>query len=303
MWTTALELDHQMRRSAGSPEALRNAIRRGADLQVMSAFHHDEHVDTSSRNHELVEEAMDMRATFLVDDRWCAGAQTLRQPVELPANFGPRPSLSLFLYNEDGGQAVARPYLDGPPVSGPRREAAPQAYPDMPRYHEYSRFDDDTNAPSSNFVYDFAYLRFRVLDDYREVLAHDEQGRVTGGSMAALVEAFRNGAEGKVAIRGLCGELTPQGEPNLDSEVFIHLGSCYFYTSQQLFIAGTHPLLRVQPGIPVRFRSGNWDYGWCIVRTDGYVAQLIYDPYSLQAHRGTGRYAMRWFFRTLDGSK
>ncbi len=190
MWTTALELDSCLQRTAGSSTVLRDAVRRGADLQVMSAFYHDEHVDTGSRQHELVEEAMDMRATFLVEDRWCAGAQTLRQPVELPADFGPRPSLSLFLYNEDGGQAIARPYLDGPPAAGPREEAAPLTYPEMPKYREFSRYDDDTNAPSSNFLYHFEYLRFRVNDDYREVLSHDENGVVTGGSMDELAAAF-----------------------------------------------------------------------------------------------------------------
>ena len=297
MWTTALELNGRMQRTAGSPEALRDAIRRGADLQANSAFYHDEHVDTDSSQHELVEEAMDMRATYLIDDRWCAGAQTLRQPVELPADFGPRPSLSLFLYNEDGGQAIARPYLDGPPATGQRNEAPPADYPEMPKYRETSRFDDGTNAPSSNFVYHFEYIRFRVRDDYREVLAHDENGTITHGSREELARAFRAGSEWKVAIRGLCGELTPAGQPALDSEVFIHLGSCYFYTEQQLFIAGTHPFLRVQPRIPIEFNSGNWDYGWYIVRTDGYAAKMIYDPYSLQPRRETGRYAMRWFCR------
>jgi hypothetical protein len=303
MWTTALELDSRLQRTAGSSTVLRDAVRRGADLQVMSAFYHDEHVDTGSRQHELVEEAMDMRATFLVGDRWCAGAQTLRQPVELPADFGPRPSLSLFLYNEDGGQAIARPYLDGPPMPGPREEAASLAYPEMPKYREFSRFDDGTNAPSSNFIYHFEYLRFRVNDDYREVLSHDEKGVVTGGSMEELAAAFRRGAEWKVAIRGLCGELTPPGHSVQDSEVFVHLGSCYFYTDQRLFIAGTHPTLRVQPQMPLRFRSGNWDYGWYIVRTDGYVAKLIYDPYTLEPRRETGRYAMRWFCRRTQGEK
>ena len=72
-----------------------------------------------------------MRATYLVDRRWCAGITTLRQPVELPIGFGPRPSLSLFLYNEDGGQAIARPYLDGPPVLGKKGPSPPADHSSM----------------------------------------------------------------------------------------------------------------------------------------------------------------------------
>ena len=51
---------------------------------------------------------------------WVAGVMTQRQPIECPTGFGPRPSLSLFLYNQDGHQAIARPFLDGhvPPPGG-----------------------------------------------------------------------------------------------------------------------------------------------------------------------------------------
>lgn len=43
---------------------------------------------------------------------------TLRQPIELTEGFGERPSMSFFLYNQDGRQAIARPYLDGGGVTG-----------------------------------------------------------------------------------------------------------------------------------------------------------------------------------------
>jgi hypothetical protein len=46
----------------------------------------------------------EFRVTYLLDDSWSAGIMTLRQPVELPEGFGPRPSLSCFLYNQDGSQ-------------------------------------------------------------------------------------------------------------------------------------------------------------------------------------------------------
>lgn len=41
-----------------------------------------------------------------------AGSMISRQPVERPEGFGPRPSRSCFLYNQDGSQAIACPYLD-----------------------------------------------------------------------------------------------------------------------------------------------------------------------------------------------
>src|SRR5262245_5574744 len=95
-WREVLSLDGRQRIIAGSPEQLRAAIARGADLRIYSEFRHNEHIDLRSTSNELVRETMDMRATYLVDARWCAGIITLRQPVELPIGFGPRPSLSLF---------------------------------------------------------------------------------------------------------------------------------------------------------------------------------------------------------------
>src|SRR4029077_16883992 len=124
-------------------------------LRIYSEFYHDEHIDPGSSNHELVQESMDMRATYLVDDRWAAGILTLRQPVELPDRFGPRPSLSLFLYNEDGQQAIARPILAGPPSTGAPGPSPLADHSHMPKYHELDRWDGGTNAPSSNFIYDF----------------------------------------------------------------------------------------------------------------------------------------------------
>src|SRR5262245_46568638 len=100
-WRLVLTLDRERRAIGGSTADLRQAIRSGADLRIYSEFYHDEHIDTGSDNHDLIQESMDMRGTYLIDERWAAGVLTLRQPVELPDRFGPKPSLSLFLYNED----------------------------------------------------------------------------------------------------------------------------------------------------------------------------------------------------------
>ena len=60
---------------------------------------------------------------------------SLRQPVELPSGFGPRPSMSYFLYNEDGTQAIARLHLDGAPAVGVPGPAANTDIGGMAKYH------------------------------------------------------------------------------------------------------------------------------------------------------------------------
>lgn len=131
----ALSLDAERRVRDGSFEALADAIRRGADLHIGTEFRHNEHVDTSSDNPEVVRELAEFRTTFLIEDHWSAGIMTLRQPVSLPDEFGPRPSMSFFLYNQDGTQAIARPHLDGVTGAGATGAAPIDSHPDMPKYH------------------------------------------------------------------------------------------------------------------------------------------------------------------------
>jgi len=279
----------------GSFAALADAIRRGADLRIATEFRHNEHIDTASDNPELVREVAEFRLTYLLEDRWSAGIMTLRQPVDLPEGFGPRPSMSFFLYNQDGRQAIARPYLDGRPATGARGPAALDDHGDMARYHQHDSWDAGTNAPSSNFVYDFDHYQFWVYDRWREVLSHAADGRVLAGSLDELAEAFTRGCAIKLGIRGLCADLAEQSAGALEHEVFVHAGSCYYYTERRLFMTGTHPLARVRPAIPLRYTSGGWDFGWLMARTDGHVARWLCDPYTLTFHKSAGRYAMRWF--------
>ena len=296
-WQHVLTLDVARNVVAGSPQALREAISRGADLRIYSEFRHNEHIDTTSSNDELVQETMDMRATYLIDGRWCAGIITLRQPVELPHGFGPRASLSLFLYNEDGRQAIARPHLDGPPLLAERGNSPAADHDGMPNYREFDRWDDGTNAPSNNFVYDFDTLRYFVRDDWQLVLHHADDGEVLFGSRENVADAFTSGVEWKLGIGGVCRDLASSGQTALPHEVFIQAGSCYLYTQQRLLIAASHPVARVRPEIPLRYETDAWDYAWLVARTDGHVAQLAYDPYTLQPSRTSGRHEMRWFCR------
>ena len=98
-WNFALELNESRQIQRGSPQDLTDAIRRGADLRVMTEFLHGEHVDTTSDSDELIREVCDFQITYLLDDRWVAGIMQLRQPIDLPVGFGIRPSMSYFIYN------------------------------------------------------------------------------------------------------------------------------------------------------------------------------------------------------------
>ncbi|MBP90027.1 MAG: hypothetical protein CMJ64_25520 [Planctomycetaceae bacterium] len=293
-WQCVYSLDAHRRPDSGSADELAPAIRAGADLRVGTGFRHNEHIDPTSESDELIREVMDFRITYLIEDRWVAGIENLRMPVALPDGFGPRESMSFFLYNQDGHQAIARPLLDGRPATGQPGTSPINDWPDMPKYHELESFDAETNAPSSNFVYDFEYIQFMVRPSWREVLAHDAEGTVIEGAVDELAEAFTRGAEVKVAIRGLCDDLMGDRTTTVDHEVFIHLGACYYYTKRRLFMASANPVVRTRPSIPLGYGSNSWDFGWLMPRTDGLVARWLCDPYALKFRRDSQQYAIRW---------
>lgn len=296
-WQPALQLDSQRNIIGGSEVALADAIRRGADLRIYTEFRHNEHTDTESENNELIEEVSEFGVTYLIRDEWVAGIMSLRQPIALPDGFGPRPSMSFFMYNQNGQQAIARPYLDGGEVTGQIGESGPVAPPDMPKYHAQSGFDAGTNAPSSNFIYDFETYRFFVRDDWQEVLSHDSSGAVVSGSIVALQEAAADGCQLKVGVRDLCADLhdTPGEVPG--HEVFVQCGPCYFFTGGQYMCAGSHPVIRSRISTPMLYGSQTWDFGWLMPRSDGHLVFRRCDPHTLQFADTPGRYALRWFAR------
>jgi len=294
-WTCALGLDNRRRITTGSTRQLADAIRQGADLRIGTQFRHNEHIDITSDSDEMVNEVAEFAVTYLVDDRWTAGVMSLRQPVDLPTGFGPRPSMSYFLYNEDGGQAIARLHIDGVPADGEPGPSEPlEASDDMPKYHAQDGWDGETNAPSHNFVYDFESFSYFVCDRWQEVLAHDATGDVQSGSIEALAEAFSEGQALKVGVSGLCADLH-EGDDAMAHELFVEIGSGYYYTTQSLFIAGSHPIVRVRPDVPMRYQSRGWDAGWLVLRTDGTVVYRRCDPYSLAFEDRTQSCSVRWF--------
>lgn len=294
-WRSVLELHPDRSIASGSPAALCEAVRRGADLRIYTEFRHNEHIDTASNSRELIQEFAEFRCTYLVENRWTAAAMTLRQPIQLPDGFGPRPSMSFFLYNQDGRQAIARPHLDRPPQPAPLGPSPPEAQLDMPRYHEQDRWDAQSNAPSSNFVYEFDVFRYFVNEKWQEVYAHTADGDAVSGSLAALHQAFEQGREVKLAIQAACADLADDPRAAPDHELIIQAGPCYHYTERNLFIAGSHPVVRVRPAIPLQYTTRGWDFGWLLARTDGLVEQLLYDPYTLTPRRSGSHHAIRWF--------
>ena len=167
---------------------------------------------------------MDFRIVYLLKDYWVAGVQNLRMPVSLRKGFGPRESMSFFLYNQDGHQAIARPYLDGRVSTGEIGPSPTDDHWDMPKYYELDRWDVETNAPSSNFIYAFDVYRFFVCDQWEEVYAHDADGNPQYGSIENLADASMEGCEIKVAISGLCCRLNTVDDA-MEHQVFVHGGS------------------------------------------------------------------------------
>ena len=294
-WECVLQLNAAREVIGGSQAALFDAVSNGADLRIYTEFLHNEHVDVTSSNGELVQEVAEFAVTYVVDDRWVAGLMNLRQPVQLPDAFGPRPSMSFFLYNQDGTQAIARPFLDGFPVAAPGSSASAEPAEQMPKFHLLDQSDIGTNAPSENFVYDFEVYRYLVRPAWREVLCHDAAGRVERGTLAELVDAFKSGSAIKVAVSGIADRLCGEGSPSTTHEVLVQVGSAYYYTETGLFVAGTHPLIRVKPGVPLRYTSGGWDFGWLIVRSDGQLVYRRSAPYTLATNDEELQGAVRWF--------
>ena len=60
-WTSALKLDTNRQVIDGSSKALADAVRDGADLRIYTEFCHNEHIDVTSDNDELIREVAEFR--------------------------------------------------------------------------------------------------------------------------------------------------------------------------------------------------------------------------------------------------
>jgi hypothetical protein len=287
-WETILELDSNRKVVFGGEKALAEKVRKGCDLRVATVFRHNEHVDPASSNDELIEETGDFSQSVLLNGCWSAAFMTLRQPVSIPAGFGKIPSLSLFLYNQNGQQAMARLSFAGkieePAVSEPEN---------MPKMHVQGIFDNASTGLSKNFIYDFDEYRFLVNDSWTEIYSNSCFGECNGGNIDELGLLCRQGYKIKVSVSGL---FTYQwGGGDIGDEIFIHGGSSYYYTKQKLMILNTHPFVSVPPGMPLLYSSEKWSYGWLIVRSDGYSVIRSYNPFTCKFADYETRFSIRWF--------
>jgi hypothetical protein len=303
-WTTALELRPDRSVSAGSKDALVAALARGADLRMYTEFVFEEHIEPGWTGDPglrgPIREVIDFRETIVVDGRHSAGMTTLRQPLHPPFGFnGTDPKMAFFFYTSDGDQARANVLLGGAAAAGePGTRVVNPTPADMPKMSPEEAFDLDTLGPSRNFVYDMETYRYVVRDDWEELLAHDSDGTVVRGSVDAIEEAQIAGRELKVAIRGLGAELARSvGLPDLDHEVISHLGSGFFHIGPRLYNALTHPIVRLAPAIPLRYRTGGWDVVWVHQRTDGQATVRRLDPYTHAWTDTRARFGARWFAR------
>lgn len=304
-WTNVLELAPDRSVRAGSREALAAAIGRGADLRVYTEFLFEEHITPGGTGDDRllgpIREVIDFRETVLVDGTHVGGITTQRQPLEPPFGFNGRdPKMSFFLYTGDGDQALANLVLgahDGGVEPGARTVEPTPA--DMPKMGPQEFFDVGTSGPARNFVYDMEVYRYFVRDDWEEVLAHDADGTVRGGSFDALEAAQIAGREIKVGIRDLAADLAPDagGDAALHHEVFTPVGSGFLHVRARWYDALTHPLVRVAPAIPLRYGSGGWDVAWVFLRTDGLATVRRLDPYTRGWEDRPARLACRWFAR------
>ena len=290
-WVRKLEMNEGREITNGSFEDLAAAANNGDDIRCYTTFDYGEHMASPGSDVGWVEEMMNFGVIYLLEGSRIAGIETTRYPADCSLGFQPDPSLSFFLYNDNGQFGIARPFLDG------RKSKAELGEHSIPKYTSLGTFDNGTSCPSENATYEFGEYAWWTKDDWQEVLSVGPKGSVLGGSLEELWNAFRSGKEIKVAVKQLCDFLALQGEQAIEHEVFVCLGPIYAHRDQGFLGGESQPIVRVLPDTPLEYRSGNWNYGWILPRTDGVVHQLVIDPYTNKFNRIKGRHSIRWFVR------
>lgn len=297
-WTCVQELDANRHPVTGSDRAVSEAVARGADLRVYTEWRFEEHVapdlNRPAETDEcgLMQEVIDFRQTIFVEPSYAVGVTTLRQAILPIAGFNPQgvPRMSFFMYDVQGRQRCANVLLDD--NAAPAEAGNVRIMPmrdDMPLMSEVELHDENTKAPSTNFIYRMERYRYFVRDDWREVLAHDATGEVASGSFEALHTAHHAGCDLKVAIRNLAGGDT--------HEIISPVGTSWVHTTRAALESLTHPLVRVRGATPLKYSSGNWDVAWIFVSTTGKATVRRLDPYRRVFVDEATQLACRWFAR------
>ena len=161
------------------------------------------------------------------------------------------------------------------------------------KFHLIDSHDSLTNAPSSNYLYEFGHVRWRVRGGWREIFSAEADGTARSGTVAALAGALAKGMAVKVGVEGLCAEMADGGSPEHTVFVLCHstvrdsatlsqqsarvwrlanlarINNQYHATEQGILSAASHLVVRVKPAVPMRYESHGWDFGWLYLRTDG----------------------------------
>lgn len=328
LWSLALKLGKGEQIVEGSTAALARAVSAGADVRISSRFRHNEHINPSSSNSEMVEEAsmfpisMALYGSAAAYDRaepsYSAFLMTARQPVNPDdpsgqGGFNGRPAIAIFLYNQNGQQARAAVQLDGEALGvGEALDGRADAklattegakYPQVMldgRMVVQSEYDAKSNAPCKNFIYSFDAYYFFAAERWELALHTGPDGSVRGGSFCALEEATRNGSRVKLGIRNFCADLAKKGTHCCEHETFVEVGWCFYYPESKKMCAATQLVVRVAPegaSGPVLYRSGNWDVGWLYAESSGHCAYRQLDPYTLAWEVREMRHELRWFIQ------
>lgn len=288
-WKCLLRLDEKRNVVAGSVQDLAEAISRGADLKGYTTFDYGEHMSVPGSREGLVQELMSFSTVYWLKGGHVAGIQTTRYPANCSLGFGEASSLSFFLNNENGRNGIARLFLDG---SVGKAKPAPDH---VGKYKVIDAWDAVSPCPSENFTYDFGEYAWWVNDTWSEVLACDARGNALKGSLRELQEAVRSGMGIKVGVKNLCANLVAPDAPVVSHEVFVGLHSIYNHEESGFLGGESQPIVRVAPAVPLKYKSGNWNCGWILPRTNGIVHHVVVNPYSHEFSQAEGRFAIRWF--------
>lgn len=67
----------------------------------------------------------------------------------------------------------------------------------MPKFHTHDNWDEETNAPSCNFTYDFEMFEYYVSDSWQEVLCHE---------VGSIYSSHQMPSSARTSKRGFAGE-------------------------------------------------------------------------------------------------
>jgi len=286
----AMTLNPKLEIIQGSVVNLNSLLAAGADLKVSTGFTFNEHIDINSKDDQTVAETSTFAQTVIIDDHWSAGFMTLRQPVELPNGFGTANSLSLFLYNQNGLQAMAKLVLDGQVEKALNNDTDDFGYV---KNHLISMNDQGTCGVSRNFIYDFDFMAFSLNDIYEELFANSKEGICVGGSIDGMAEAYAKGRGIKLAVKDISEALW--GKSTHSDEHFLHCASSYYLTKEKVMIASSLPFISVPADIPLTYKARSYKYCWLVARSDGRVEIRSYSPFENKWLTQTMRTKLRWF--------